>query len=150
MVIILSVFFYSKKSKEKKPMSRKFQTPKNQRETYRYYDADGKKLLELVPGENGVTEAFISKLHNFDDDECGTFLKPDKILTVKVGNSTLTIKQKIIPDGTLSTKDICEYVKKGQKIKPQAKLSNGTGNAKRKYCSHECYIEARFGGADDE
>jgi endogenous inhibitor of DNA gyrase (YacG/DUF329 family) len=24
------------------------------------------------------------------------------------------------------------------------------GNAKRKYCSHECYIETRFGGADDE
>jgi RNA polymerase sigma factor (sigma-70 family) len=50
-------------------MSRKFQTPKNQRESYRYYDADGKKLLELVPGENGVTEAFIATLHNFDDDE---------------------------------------------------------------------------------
>jgi N-acetylmuramoyl-L-alanine amidase CwlA len=55
------------------------------------------------------------------------FLKPDKVLTVKIGNSTLKINQKIIPDGTLSTKDICEYVKKGQKIKPQAKLSNGTG-----------------------
>jgi N-acetylmuramoyl-L-alanine amidase CwlA len=59
-----------------------------------------------------------------------TFLKPDKILTVKVGNSTLTIKQKIIPDGTLSTKYMCEYVKKGQKIKPQAKLSNDTGKPK--------------------
>jgi N-acetylmuramoyl-L-alanine amidase CwlA len=58
------------------------------------------------------------------------FLKPDKVLTVKVGNSTLKINQKIIPDGTLSTKDICEYVKKGQKIKPQAKLANGTGNPK--------------------
>jgi RNA polymerase sigma factor (sigma-70 family) len=50
-------------------MSRKFQTPKNQRETYRYYDSDGKKLLELIPGESGVTEAFIAKLHDFDDDE---------------------------------------------------------------------------------
>jgi N-acetylmuramoyl-L-alanine amidase CwlA len=59
-----------------------------------------------------------------------TFLKPDKVLTVKVGNSALKINQKIISDGTLSTKDICDYVKKGQKIKPQAKLSNGTGKPK--------------------
>lgn len=47
----------------------KFRTPKNKRTTYIYRDADGNKLIELKPGENGITEADIAMLHRSDDDE---------------------------------------------------------------------------------
>ena len=43
-------------------------TSKKNRATYIYYDANGKKVAELIPGENGVTEALITMLHE-DDDE---------------------------------------------------------------------------------
>lgn len=44
-------------------------TSKKNRTTYIYYGADGKKLMELKPGENGVTEADIAMLHEQDDME---------------------------------------------------------------------------------
>lgn len=44
-------------------------TGKKNRTTYIYYGADGKKLMELKPGENGVTEADIAMLHEQDDVE---------------------------------------------------------------------------------
>ncbi|MCL1857669.1 MAG: sigma-70 family RNA polymerase sigma factor [Oscillospiraceae bacterium] len=47
----------------------KFRTPKNNRPTYIYRDAYGRKIAELRPGENGVTEAYINALHRADDDE---------------------------------------------------------------------------------
>ncbi len=56
-----------------------------------------------------------------------TFLKPDKI--VKTDNG-LSIKQKIVPDSLVATKDVASYVKKGQKMKPCKKLSDGTGKPK--------------------
>lgn len=59
-----------------------------------------------------------------------TFLKPDKIVKVKIGNDELTINQKIIPDSLVATKDVASYVKKGDKMKPCAKLNNGTGKPK--------------------
>lgn len=52
------------------------------------------------------------------------FLKPDSIITTENG---LTIKQKIIPDNLLAPKDVASWCKKGQKMKPCAKLNNGTG-----------------------
>ena len=52
------------------------------------------------------------------------FLKPDKIITTENG---LTIKQKIIPDSMTAAKDVASWCKKGQKMKPCAKLNNGTG-----------------------
>ena len=55
------------------------------------------------------------------------FLKPDKI--VKTDNG-LSIKQKIVPDSLVATKDVASYVKKGQKMKPCKKLSDGTGKPK--------------------
>ena len=48
---------------------RQYKTSKKNRATYTYYSADGKKLMELVPGENGVTEADIAMLHEQDDLE---------------------------------------------------------------------------------
>lgn len=48
---------------------RQQKTSKKNRATYIYYGADGKKLMELKPGENGVTEADIAMLHEQDDLE---------------------------------------------------------------------------------
>lgn len=56
-----------------------------------------------------------------------TFLKPDK--TVKTSNG-LTIKQKIIPDSLVATKNVASWIKKGAKMKPCKKLSDGTGKPK--------------------
>ena len=53
-----------------------------------------------------------------------TFLKPDKIITTDNG---LTVKQKIIPDSLRAPKDVASWIRKGQKMKPCAKLNNGTG-----------------------
>ena len=61
-----------------------------------------------------------------------TFLKPDKIITTDNG---LTIKQKIIPDNMLAPKDVASWIRKGQKMKPCAKLNNGTGKP-RGICVH--------------
>ncbi len=47
-------------------------TPLNQRNTYKYsyQDSEGhKQIMELKPGENGVTEADIKSLHAADDAE---------------------------------------------------------------------------------
>lgn len=53
-----------------------------------------------------------------------TFLKPDKTVTTPNG---LKIKQKIIPNSLVATKDVASWIKKGQKMKPCKKLNNGTG-----------------------
>ncbi|MFN2925378.1 hypothetical protein ACKX2L_00445 [Lachnospiraceae bacterium YH-ros2228] len=50
-------------------------TRRNQRETYKYYDANGKLVIELKPGENDVTEADIRTLHLLDDSEVRSNLK---------------------------------------------------------------------------
>ncbi len=50
-------------------MSRQYKTGQKNRTTYIYFDADGKKIIELKPGENGVTEAEIELLHSWDDME---------------------------------------------------------------------------------
>ncbi len=57
-------------------------------------------------------------------------LTPDSIITAMVGLHTLTIKQKITPDGARATKDIASYVKKGDLVKPNKPLNNGTGKPK--------------------
>lgn len=59
-----------------------------------------------------------------------TFLKPDKVVKVKIGSNELTINQKIIPDSLVATKNVASYVQKGDKMKPCAKLNNGTGKPK--------------------
>lgn len=55
------------------------------------------------------------------------FLTPDKTVTTSNG---LKINQKIIPDSLKATKDVSSYVKKGEKMKPVAKLNGGTGKPK--------------------
>lgn len=49
-------------------MSRNYKTSKKNRINYIYYSADGQKI-EIIPNENGVTDAFIATLHNLDDEE---------------------------------------------------------------------------------
>ena len=44
-----------------------FRTKKKDRPTYIYKDAYGRKVTELKPGEDGVTEAWIADLHAADD-----------------------------------------------------------------------------------
>ena len=46
------------------------------------------------------------------------FLKPHKIITLTVGGRTLTVKQRIIPDSLRAEKDVADYVRKGQPMKP--------------------------------
>lgn len=55
-----------------------------------------------------------------------TFLEPDKVLKVNFKSSSLTIKQKIIPDTAKANKDCASWCKKGQPMKPLA-LLQGTG-----------------------
>ena len=49
-------------------MSRKFKTSQKKREEYIYWTAEGTRIL-ISLGEDGVTEALIETLHNFDDSE---------------------------------------------------------------------------------
>lgn len=55
------------------------------------------------------------------------YLKPDRIRTERIGTTTLTIKEKIIPNNAVANKDVAEHVKKGQKMKPCSKLNRGSG-----------------------
>ena len=48
---------------------RDYKTSKRNRNTYIYYDAHGKRVVELTSGENGVTQLDIDMLHADDDAE---------------------------------------------------------------------------------
>lgn len=48
-------------------MQRYAKTSKKNRASYIYYDENGQKIMELIPGENGATEALIEELHAMDD-----------------------------------------------------------------------------------
>jgi len=50
-------------------MSRAYKTSQKNRTSYIYYNIDGEKVVEIKPGENGVTEADIEYLHSMDDTE---------------------------------------------------------------------------------
>ena len=71
-----------------------------------------------------------------------TFLKPDKIVTTENG---LTIKQKIISDSLRAPKDVASWIKKGQKMKPCAKLNNGTGKPRGITCHNTGDIRVASG-----
>lgn len=49
-------------------MSRNLKTSQKNRTSYIYYISDGSKI-NIIPGENGVTEADIELLHTIDDAE---------------------------------------------------------------------------------
>lgn len=52
-------------------------------------------------------------------------LKPDKTTTISFKSSTLTIKEKIIPDSALSIKNQSDWCKKGQHVKPCRRFESG-------------------------
>lgn len=58
------------------------------------------------------------------------FLIPDKVRVENIGNVSITINEKIIPDGVRATKDIASWCKKGDLVKPNKKLNDGTGKPK--------------------
>ena len=47
---------------------RKFKTAEKNRTNYVYYTAEGKKV-ELRPGQEGITETWITMLHDWDDKD---------------------------------------------------------------------------------
>jgi RNA polymerase sigma factor (sigma-70 family) len=57
------------KAKGAKKMQRHVKTSKKKRTSYIYYDANGRKVIELVPGQDGITETDIELLHSMDDEE---------------------------------------------------------------------------------
>lgn len=75
---------------------RQYKTSKKNRATYVYYSADGKKLMELIPGENGVTEADIAMLHAQDDLDYNTQRREDYHAPVHYDSYTVSDDQ----DGT--------------------------------------------------
>ena len=75
---------------------RQYKTSKKNRATYTYYSADGKKLMELIPGENGVTEADIAMLHEQDDLEYNAQRREDYHAPVHYDSYTVSDGQ----DGT--------------------------------------------------
>lgn len=61
---------------------RQNKTSKKNRDTYIYYGADGKKVVELVPGEDGITEALIAMLHETDDEEFNSNRRQDYLAPI--------------------------------------------------------------------
>lgn len=55
------------------------------------------------------------------------FLTPDSVYTIKIGEETRTVNVKIIPDGATAEKNIASYIQKGDLVKPNRKLSDGSG-----------------------
>ena len=67
--------------------TRKTETKSRSTYRYSYQDCDGrKKVVELRPGEQGITEAWIKKLHSMDDSEV--------YFNCKNGHPALTEKEK--------------------------------------------------------
>lgn len=56
-----------------------------------------------------------------------TYLKPDSTFQFYVGNDVLTVNVKITPDGATAHKDIAPHVLKGDYVKPNRLLGDGTG-----------------------
>lgn len=54
-------------------------TPTHLRGTYRQYDEDGRLLCEIKPGDYGVTELTIDKMHRMDDAEVRISIKESRL-----------------------------------------------------------------------
>ena len=55
------------------------------------------------------------------------FLIPDSTYTIKAGAEERKVNVKIIPDGARADKNIASYIKKGDLVKPNKKLDDGSG-----------------------
>lgn len=56
-------------------MAKVRKTPQDQRGTYKLVDGNGKVIQELRPGENGITEWHIKKMHQMDDLDVVNYYK---------------------------------------------------------------------------
>ena len=54
-------------------------TPTHLRGTYKQYDEDGRLLCEIKPGDYGVTELTIDKMHRMDDAEVRISIKESRL-----------------------------------------------------------------------
>jgi DNA-directed RNA polymerase specialized sigma24 family protein len=93
---------------QKEKTMRQNRTGRNHRTTYIYYDVNEKKVVELKPGDNGVTEAHIALLHQADDDEYNAGRREDYHIPVhydayenEIGESA-TDQNAYLADGRLS------------------------------------------------
>jgi len=50
------------------------------------------------------------------------FLTPDKTITLTIGDRTLTVHQKIIPDDMVAPRKVADWVQKGQPMKPREQV----------------------------
>jgi len=50
------------------------------------------------------------------------FLIPDKTITLTIGDRTLTVHQKIIPDDMVAPRNVADWVRKGQPMKPREQV----------------------------
>jgi len=50
------------------------------------------------------------------------FLTPDKTITLAIGDKTLTVHQKIIPDDMIAPRNVADWVRKGQPMKPREQV----------------------------
>ena len=50
------------------------------------------------------------------------FLIPDKTITLAIGDRTLTVHQKIIPDDMVAPRNVADWVRKGQPMKPREQV----------------------------
>lgn len=55
------------------------------------------------------------------------YLKPDRTTEAVIAGRTLTIKEKIIPDGARAKRDVAAWCRKGEPMKPCKKLGEGNG-----------------------
>ncbi|MBQ9543511.1 MAG: N-acetylmuramoyl-L-alanine amidase [Clostridia bacterium] len=58
------------------------------------------------------------------------YLKPDRTYKASIGGRTLTVKEKIIPDGARAKRDVAAWCRKGEPMKPCKKLGEGSGEAR--------------------
>ena len=72
-------------------------------------------------------EDSFTPIDNNNTSNSSIYLKPDKQISVDIGGKNILINQKIIPNGTKATKDICSWIKKGALVKPQRKVNDNTG-----------------------
>ena len=85
---------------------------------------------ETTETKNITSDAYISINNNKVQyiNNNNPILKPDSVKTIIIDGKPLKINRKICPDNLVSNKNIADYVKTGQHMKPCAKVDNGSGH----------------------
>lgn len=85
---------------------------------------------ETTETKNITSDSYISTNNNKVQyiNNNNPILKPDSVRTIIIDGKPLKINRKICPDNLVSNKNIADYVKTGQHMKPCAKVDNGSGH----------------------